>query len=1046
MVDVTLSLIGANGDEIVFSDEGDFVLTSGLAGLGIPATQVRIDDSASDGGVWRFSKRGVRELDLPVVVFGADRVAVEANLRRLNLLLNDRDGGVVLQAAYSSGEVWHLTQGHYVSGASGVRGDDGGLAWERWVLSLQFANPFWVSQASESFAVGAPASTGSFLPNLAEMVVSSAQAVGSVTVENPGDVDAFPVWSLRGPADSVTISNGSESFVYNAPILASSTVVVDTAAGTVTDQAGVNKYGSLGVSPSLFSFPAGTSQVSVTATNASAGSWNDVEVLATNYVKNSSMEASSGSSAIRTNLLTNPSMESVTSGAVVMRRNYNLATNWTGSLPSGWTITSGTMASGVITQTGPTTTNLLTPPSIPITAGQSYSVGYWVQNTHATETVSMRIAAWNGNIYNYGEYVAIAPGEKKRVILEGGIAAAGTTYIQPRLHGVTVTGVTWKFSEPIVEFGSKIGDFFSGDTTDALGWDYAWSGTANASISTAACAATTVRTNLLSNPSFELDAGGWSSSGTSGTRVSTQSYLGSWSYEVVATAAGQGAFSGQCATTAQTYTASAWVKGEAGKLFNINLREKLSDGTTTVGDTSSANITATGSWQRVSVSRTFGATGAIGQVIVRSQTSGAHTFYVDAVMLEASSTVGDYFDGSFSPAGDFSYAWTGTANASTSIQRGATEANYTPFNSGAVASREWMLTGNQSLRIVPTGAANYVAPGGEFIMALGMTAGNTYTVSGTIRLSAAQTGTLDARARRITFFYKNSGGAYVETQSTQAANAAGVTRLSVTVAIPAGATEAFVRLYNGAPVGGGDVWWDNVLLEASPIVGAYFDGTTTSADSDFTIAWNGYAHASTSSYYADAISGINGMTPVNAVSNRSSQWFKVGTKSYRIIPTQLGNESYGYTPTYTITPGKQYTATGVIRIPEPLLGTLHADALKLRVNIDNGTSYVKTSAAPNIAGEYTLTTTFTAPEGSSTARIELMNGASAGNGNVWWDTVGFIDKADSPFFDGASTALRENGYAWTGTANDSTSTWSRREIQGATLISCNYQPRKEIVH
>ena len=37
--------------------------------------------------------------------------------------------------------------------------------------------------------------------------------------------------------------------------------------------------------------PAGLSQVSVTATNASAGSWTEVETLATNLVTNPSMEA-----------------------------------------------------------------------------------------------------------------------------------------------------------------------------------------------------------------------------------------------------------------------------------------------------------------------------------------------------------------------------------------------------------------------------------------------------------------------------------------------------------------------------------------------------------------------------------------------------------------------------------------------------------------------------------------------------------------------------------------------------------------------------------
>lgn len=271
MAKVTLSLVGADGDEIVFTENGDYVMTSGLSGIGIPNTVVRIDDSSSDGGTWRFTKRGVREIDIPVVVFGSTRDDVEINLRRLANLLHDRNGGTTLRASYDTGEIWELPNGHYVAGAESTRGDDSGLHWCRWVLSMQFATPFWIRQEADQLSLGAGVTGRSLIPDLAEMRVSSSQAIGELYVENTGDVDAFPVWEFSGPMDSVIVTapDGSE-FSYETAIALGETITVDTAIGTVVDQTGANKYANLGGSPKLFPFPAGITLVDIVADGTDA--------------------------------------------------------------------------------------------------------------------------------------------------------------------------------------------------------------------------------------------------------------------------------------------------------------------------------------------------------------------------------------------------------------------------------------------------------------------------------------------------------------------------------------------------------------------------------------------------------------------------------------------------------------------------------------------------------------------------------------------------------------------------------------------------------
>lgn len=268
MVDITMSLIGANGDEISLEDNGDFILTTGALGFGIPPTSVRIDESAADGGVWRNTKRGIRDIDMPVTILGSSRADVEDKLRRLARLTHDGEGAVTIRANYASGEEWDI-QAHYVGGAESQYGSTGGEHWIQWVLSFQAPDPYWTRTVSESYYLGAGATGRSLIPNLAEMRVSSSQAIGVLNIENSGDVPSYPRWQIQGPIDTITVTSGTgQVWSYEAPVLLGSTIHVDTYKGTVLDELGVNKYVNLGTAPKLFQIPAGVSSLTVSATGA----------------------------------------------------------------------------------------------------------------------------------------------------------------------------------------------------------------------------------------------------------------------------------------------------------------------------------------------------------------------------------------------------------------------------------------------------------------------------------------------------------------------------------------------------------------------------------------------------------------------------------------------------------------------------------------------------------------------------------------------------------------------------------------------------------
>lgn len=269
---VYFTLLGANGDSIDFVNDGDFTLTDGLMGIGVPPVNVRIDDSAGDGGVWRFTKRAVRDIDLPLLISGISEADVEAKLRRVANILHDHKGATTIIANYPTGESWEI-KGHYTGGAETQFGDDTKVTFCRWVVTLRCPTPYWTRTNSEQYNVGTGSTGRGLIPNLAELQVSSSQALGVIEVENSGDVEAYPVWQLRGPSSTVTITdiNTGKQFIYDGVINTDETVIIDTNTGTVTDKdTGANLYANLAASPKLFPIAAGISSVSIVATDADA--------------------------------------------------------------------------------------------------------------------------------------------------------------------------------------------------------------------------------------------------------------------------------------------------------------------------------------------------------------------------------------------------------------------------------------------------------------------------------------------------------------------------------------------------------------------------------------------------------------------------------------------------------------------------------------------------------------------------------------------------------------------------------------------------------
>lgn len=268
MVTLNYSIVGANGDTVNLDGSDGYYLTTGFRGAGIPPTDVRITNSAGDGGTWRSTRRGVRDLDLPVTVIGVDRADVEAKLRRFASALSDRYGTPFLVAKYSDGSSYQI-EVHYTGGAETQFGGEAGDTFARWVVTLQAPDPFWTSQQAVSFSLGYDATTRGLLPNLSQLQVKTDSVIGAFTIENPGDVDAYPVWSIEGKSTLTSLSLNGVGFTYTENMAtATGKRTINTRTASVVDASSTNLYAYLGTAPKLFAMPPGLSTISLSIAGA----------------------------------------------------------------------------------------------------------------------------------------------------------------------------------------------------------------------------------------------------------------------------------------------------------------------------------------------------------------------------------------------------------------------------------------------------------------------------------------------------------------------------------------------------------------------------------------------------------------------------------------------------------------------------------------------------------------------------------------------------------------------------------------------------------
>lgn len=233
----------------------------------------------------------------------------------------------------------------------------------------------------------------------------------------------------------------------------------------------------------------------------------------------------------------------------------------------------------------------------------------------------------------------------------GALSGTGAHYLDPRQAPANTAFMRFK-----VQMYNG-----TGTTNPAAGARLWFSETVVTKAATSAALQTT-RTNLITNPSFEVNTAGWSNEylagpGPAPTRVASGGVQGS-AYVHVDHLGEYGLYNTGMAnlTVGETYTLSFWAKSPD----SVSIVPWK--GTTPFYGASSALTTT---WKRYSWTFTAVDTGV---AIHDTSPSGSVNadVHVDGVLLEKTDILKPYLDGSLTDTATKNYSWTGTAHASTS--------------------------------------------------------------------------------------------------------------------------------------------------------------------------------------------------------------------------------------------------------------------------------------------------------------------------------------------------------------------------------------------
>lgn len=231
-----------------FAPNGDFhdLMAEGIVplwgqrGAHMPPVRiVRQPIAGLPGATLQQVEADVRPFSLPCIITSSSEDTFRATMDGWVRTFDPTKGPGTLRFARTDGTGRDLTC-ICVSGLDFTE-DDGnrGPGWVRTVLEFEADGPYWQSTIQTQSWAAEDEGEPWFDPPakyLLPITLAASAVLGETSLVINSNRDVFPLWEIRGPADTVTLENSTtgRSLTWVGTLVAGDLLTIDAAAGTVT--------------------------------------------------------------------------------------------------------------------------------------------------------------------------------------------------------------------------------------------------------------------------------------------------------------------------------------------------------------------------------------------------------------------------------------------------------------------------------------------------------------------------------------------------------------------------------------------------------------------------------------------------------------------------------------------------------------------------------------------------------------------------------------------------------------------------------------------
>ena len=254
-----------DGTPHLLSDYPYFGMLRGRKGAFMPPVR-HVQDRVpmQNGARFRDSFYDPRVLDMPFHMEDTDEETLRDHLRNLMGWFNVSDGDGQLEVAFN-GTTRRLNCRFLDGLGLDESMENNGIYWQDFILTLLAADPFWYNAAATEVEFSGGAGGGLFFPILPMTLITGA-IFGTNTVNNPGDVEAWPIWTIEGPTSGgielQNVTTGRTLILSSLVLTTGQTLTIDTRPlyKTIKREDGSNQMGN-GFSGSLWPMAKGDNEI-----------------------------------------------------------------------------------------------------------------------------------------------------------------------------------------------------------------------------------------------------------------------------------------------------------------------------------------------------------------------------------------------------------------------------------------------------------------------------------------------------------------------------------------------------------------------------------------------------------------------------------------------------------------------------------------------------------------------------------------------------------------------------------------------------------------